>query len=201
MKKISVVGLVIMLVVGAADCAMALSERALAYRKANDLIEYAVPKAFLEGSFVANEENPRYIFSSVNDLLKACVCKTTWLIEKGELQRIGGAQQNGLEYTVYLEADCPDKTNYYAFVVQQNSDPEKWLKWRWQFHKNKAESEYGEARDRFKQAFEKGLHLAGELRFMVTDGELDMRNPEDVVLNDFRLVPIYDFEKEHNAGK
>lgn len=183
--------------IGLTGQATAVSDRAQAFRKANALNEAVVPKTFLEGAFVANEINPRYVFGSVNDLLKACPCPSSWLMDDEERRRIGDEEKRTapLEYTVYLEADCPDHLSYFVFVVQQSSDPEQWLKWRRQFHKSKAEPQYGQTKDRLQQALEGGLHLNGELRFLIVDQELDTSNPEEVMIRDFKLVPAYDLEK------
>ncbi len=201
MKRVLTTAVLLTLVMAgmsAAPC-LALTERALSYRKANGLVEYSVPREFLSGFFVANETEPRYVFGPVSRLVKACSGRKTWLIEEGELRRVEDAEKEAdprpLEFTVYLESDSPGKTVYYVFVAQRNPDSDNWMKWRWLFHKSKAEAEYRQTRDRLDHAVDEGVRLSGELRFLVVDGRLDTENPESAILRDLKLTPFYDLEK------
>ncbi|MBF0530220.1 MAG: hypothetical protein HQK55_13300 [Deltaproteobacteria bacterium] len=197
MTRFTTVGLIILLIIGTCSLSSAAGDQALASRKTLGLNEFAVPGYFLDGFFMANELNPKYFFGPVKDLVKACGCPTTWLIDDAERQRIGDVEKrtDPLEFSVYLEADCPDRLIYYGFVVQHQLDPEQWLKWRWKFHKSKAEPEYGQTRDRLKKAAQDGINPAGELRSIEINGNLDMRNPEDAIMKDLKLRPVYDLEK------
>ena len=98
--------------------AAAGSEQAMKLREQNGLSEFSPPEAFLAGNFLADETDPAYIFGRVRDFAKSLSCPTAWLIEEGERKRIEarGQQSGPVEYSIYLEADCPGKITYYIFV-------------------------------------------------------------------------------------
>ena len=203
MKRFAVLFLALVIIGLGETLALAAGEQAMAYRKANGLVEFAPPEQMLTGYFTANEISPRFIFGPIKDLRKSLACPTAWLIEDGERQRVGdlAKRKDPFEFTVYLEADRPTGPAYYVFVVQHNQNVETWLKWRWQFHKSKAEGQYGRTRDRLSQASKDGWFPTAELRFLVTGGNLDMRNPEEVVLKDLKLAPVYDLEQSRALKK
>ena len=71
-----------------------------AFRQANGLQVYLPPENFLQGSFIASEKEPAYIFGSVQEFAAALDGTTTWLIEDLELERLKAATAAGrqIEY-------------------------------------------------------------------------------------------------------
>ena len=57
---------------------------------------------------------------------------TTWLIEAGDKNQPAGpgGPDKLVEYTLYLEEDCPDKVVYYVFIDQSGLTPQQWIEWR-----------------------------------------------------------------------
>lgn len=187
--------------------ASAASPRAQELRTVNGLIPYTPPDAFLAGFFLADEMEPCFLFGSVKDFAASRNCAVTWLIEEGEKARIAKPQKpdTPLEYTLYLEEDCPDAPGgvvYYVFVDQSAMTPKQWIEWRKQFHKNKAEGEYGATRDRLEKAVTEGMKVGGELRFIMRDGELTGgKTPEDVLRQDMAFAPCYDLKQGAKLSK
>ena len=124
------------MVVAICGAAGAASEQAMKLRSQNGLSEFAPPEAFLAGNFLADETDPAFIFGKVRDFVKSLACPATWLIEEGERKRIEarGQSSDPVEYSIYLEADCPGKVTYYIFV-DRSINSAQWLEWRRQFHK------------------------------------------------------------------
>ena len=106
------------MVLAICGAAGAASDQAMKLRGENGLSEYTPPEAFLAGNFLADEIEPAFIFGKVRDFTKSLSCPATWLIEEGERKRIEarGQQSGPIEYSLYLEADCPGKVTYYVFV-------------------------------------------------------------------------------------
>ena len=177
----------------------AASEQAMKLRGKNALSEYSPPEAFLAGNFVADEVEPGYIFGKVKDFVRTRTCPTSWLIEEGERKRIESQQsQSGpVEYTLYLEEDCPGKIVYYVFVDRSQASATQWMEWRRQFHKSKTDPQYGAAKVSLEQAAQNGFPVDGELRFLEVEGSLVLKKPEEVLLGELRFPPIYDLK----AGK
>ena len=90
-----------------------------AFRQQNGLIPHTPPDWFLNGSFIARERNPNYVFGPLQDFVAALSSKTTWLIEDLELERLEQTAKEGQipEYSIYLEAVTPKQTQYWVFVV------------------------------------------------------------------------------------
>ncbi len=177
--------------------ALAASGKAVELRQSNSLVPFTPPQAFLAGCFLADEMDPSFLFGSVGEFASSRKCSVTWLIEDGEKARIDKPQKPGkpLEYTLYLEEDCPDGVNYYVFLDQSALTPKQWVEWRRQFHKNKAEGEYGAARDRMEKAVAGGLKVGGELRFIMRDGELTSSDPPEAALSKtLAFKPVYDLK-------
>ena len=82
------------------------------FRRQNGLVAYAPPAWFLEGSFIARERNPGYVFGPVQNFVRAIGSKTTWLIEDLELKRLerASADETIPEYSLFLEAVSPEHT-------------------------------------------------------------------------------------------
>lgn len=185
-----------------AAVAGAESEPAARLRTQNGLTPFAPPEAFLAGNFLADETDPAFVFGRVRDFAKSLPCPTAWLIETAEQKRIEnrGAQAGPVEYTVFLEADCGGKVAYYIFV-DRSLNPAQWLEWRRQFHKNKADPHYKEAKTSLDKAAEGGTTVTAELRFVAADGELLLKRPEDILAGELKFQPIYDLKKNQPIGK
>jgi len=192
----------IVFVLALCGAAGAASEQAMKLRSQNGLSEYTPPDAFLTGNFLADETDPAFIFGKVRDFVKSLSCPATWLIEEGERQRIEarGQQSGPIEYSIYLEADCPGKVTYYIFV-DRSFNPDKWLEWRQPFHRTKAEPHYKEAKTSLDQAAQNGVTVDAELRFVALNGDLLLKRPEDVLIGELKFHPIYDLKKNQALTK
>jgi len=190
---------IVLVICGAAGAA---SEPAVKLRSQNGLSEFAPPEAFLAGNFLADETDPAFIFGKVGDFTKSLACPATWLIEEGERKRIEarGQQSGPIEYSIYLEADCPGKVTYYIFV-DRSFNSAQWLEWRRQFHKTKADPHYKEAKTSLDQAAQNGFAVDAELRFVALNGDLLLKRPEDVLAGELKFQPIYDLKKNQALSK
>ena len=173
------------------------SEQAVKLRGQDGLSPYTPPESFLAGNFVADEVEPAYIFGKVKDFAASRSCPTTWLIEEGERKRIAERQPHSgpVEYTLYLEEDCPVKVTYYVFVDRSQANASQWMEWRKQFHKSKAEPYYGAIKASLEQATQNGFSVDAELRFVEAQGNLLLRKPEDLLTGELGFQPIYDLKQ------
>jgi len=180
----------------------AASGKAMALRQAHGLTAFQPPEKFLAGNFVADEMNPAFIFGPVQRFVGSRTCPTAWLIEAGEKKRLAGQSNSGapVEYTLYLEEDCPDRVIYYVFVDQCCLPPQQWVEWRRQFHKSKTDQQYGAAQTKLEQALKAGCAAGAELRFIQKDGELMANSPEDVLRDDLKYAPIYDLNRQQHIS-
>lgn len=196
----TLLGLAILLIITAA--ATAGSEQAVKLRSQNGLSEFTPPERFLAGNFLADETDPAYIFGSVGDFARSLACPATWLIEAAERKRVEArTEQSGpIEYSIYLEADCPGKVAYYIFI-DRSFNPDKWLEWRRPFHRSKAEPHYKEAKTSLDQAAQNGFAVAAELRFVALNGDLLLKRPEDILAGDLKFKPIYDLKNNQALAK
>jgi hypothetical protein len=174
----------------------AASEEAMKLRGKNGLSEYSPPETFLSGNFVADEVEPGYVFGRVKDFVRTRTCPTSWLIEEGERKRVESRQPESgpVEYTLYLEEDCPGKIVYYVFVDRSQANTTQWMEWRRQFHKSKTDPQYGAARLSLEQATQNGCRVDGELRFVEVEGDLLLKKPEEVLMGELKFSPIYDLK-------
>jgi hypothetical protein len=179
--------------------AWAASEQAMKLRGENGLSDYTPPETFLSGNFVADEVEPGYIFGKIKDFVSSRSCPTSWLIEEGERMRIESHQppSGPVEYTLYLEEDCPGKIVYYVFVDRSQANTTQWMEWRRQFHKSKTDPQYGAAKLSLDQAVQHGFPVDGELRFVEVQGNLLLKKPEEILMGELKFSPIYDLK----AGK
>ena len=152
----------------------------------------------MSGDFLARENEPNFVFGTVADFAAALACPAAWLIEEGEKERLSryNLAADPLEYTVYLEEACPKGARAYVFVVQANQDAKKWLEWRKQFHKSKADGFYGNTLSRLEKAGANGVVPSSELRFLVLDGDLSVIPPEDYLVNTLKFRPKYDLKAD-----
>lgn len=187
-----------LLLVGHGATALAASQKATALRQANGLTAFNPPEKFLAGNFVADEMNPAFIFGTVKAFTASRKCPTTWLIEAGEKNR----PDKLMEYTLYLEEDCPDRVVYYVFVDQSGLTPQQWIEWRRKFHgQSKTDPEYSEAKSKLDTACTAGCGVSAELRFIQKDGDLMTKSPEEVVREDLKFAPIYDLNRGQKISK
>jgi hypothetical protein len=191
------------MVLAICGAAGAASEQAMKLRSQNSLSEFAPPEAFLAGNFLADETEPAFIFGKVRDFTKSLSCPATWLIEEGERKRIEARGQSSgpVEYSIYLEADCPGKVTYYIFV-DRSINSAQWLEWRRKFHgRSKTDLHYEAARASLEQAAQKGFVVDGELRFVALNGDLLLKRPEDILAGELKFQPIYDLKKNQALSK
>ena len=182
--------------------AAAASEQAMKLRGQNGLSEFAPPEAFLSGNFLADETDPAYIFGKVRDFAKSLACPAAWLIEEAERKRVEvrGQQSGPVEYSIYLEADCPGKVTYYIFV-DRSFNPDQWMEWRRPFHRTKADPHYKDAKTSLDQAAQNGVTVVAELRFVALNGDLLLKRPEEVLAGELKFQPIYDLKKNQALSK
>ncbi len=194
----------LLLVVGHGSEALAASKKAAALRKANGLVAFTPPEKFLAGNFVADEVNPAFIFGTVKDFAASRKCPKAWLIEEGVKNRLAspGSPEATVEYTLYLEEDCPDKVVYYVFVNQSGMTPQQWMEWRRKHHhKSKADPMFSEAKSKLEQACSNGCAVSAELRFLQKNGELLNKSPEEYLRVDLKFPPIYDLSRQKKISK
>ncbi len=94
---------------------------------------------------------------------------TTWLIEDMELERLKAASADGkkIEYSLFLEAVSPDRTEYWVFVVLPYESAQAWYDGKRAYHGRKAEKYYGKTRSELERALSQGLNINAELRFWI----------------------------------
>jgi len=178
--------------------ALAASPQAQELRAAQGLTPFTPPETFLSGAFLADEIAPSYLFASVKAFADSLKCPAAWLIEEGEKARIArpAAPDAPSEYSLWLEADCPNGVTYFVFTDQSAMTPAQWIAWRKRFHGSKAERQYGEVKDQLERAQADGLRVGGELRFIVRNGELALtETPEGVLIGELAFKPGYDLRK------
>jgi hypothetical protein len=172
----------------------AAAESVQAFRQQKGLLTYGPPAWFLEGYFIARERNPGYVFGPVRDFVRALGGKTTWLIEDVELKRVERASQDGKspEYSLFLEAISPERTEYWVFVALPHESPQEWFDARRAYHGRKAEDYYGRTQSELGRALDQGLKIKAELRFFIEKGDISLESPEDVIMNRYTFQPVYD---------
>jgi hypothetical protein len=192
-----------LLLVGNGATALAASQKATALRQANGLVAYTPTDKFLAGNFVADEMNPAVIFGTVKALTASRQYPTAWLIEEGVKARLAapGSPDQPVEYTLYLEEDCPDKVVYYVFIDQSLLTPQQWIDWREKFHKSKAGEQFASAKSKLEQACTAGCGVGAELRFIQVNGDLMTKSPEAYLLQDLKFAPIYDLNQQKKISK
>jgi hypothetical protein len=186
-----------LLLAGNGATALAASPKAAALRQANGLTAFTPPEKFLAGNFVADEMNPGFIFGTVKAFVAARKCPTAWLMEAGAQK----SPDQPMEYTLYLEEDCPNQVVYYVFIDQSGLTPQQWIEWRKKAHGSKAEPEYGSTKSKLDTACQAGCGVGAELRFIQKDGDLQTKSPEEVVRVDLKFAPIYDLNQQKKISK
>ena len=179
------------------------SKKAMALRQANGLAAFTPPDKFLAGNFVADELNPKFIYGPVKNFVASRKCPTTWLIETGDKNRPAWPRDKDeeVEYTIFLEEDCPNKVIYYVFVDQSRLTPEQWIAWRKRFHgSTKTEPAYGSTKSKLDKACQDGCGIDGELRFIQINGELLTKSPEEVLIVE-KYSAVYDLDQQKKISK
>lgn len=163
-------------------------------RQENGLQAYVPPEGFLRGHFIASEKNPVHLFGPVRDFVKALGASTTWLVEDMEAERVQAASAGGkkIEYSVFLEAVFPDRTEYWVFVVLPYETAQAWYDAKRAYHGGKAEPYYGKTRSELAHALTQGFTMTGELRFWIDDGETSLKSPENVIMDRYKFQPVFD---------
>ena len=164
------------------------------FRQKNGLQAYVPPEWFLRRYFIASEKNPGYVFGPVQEFVGALDGTTTWLIEDMELERLEAASADGkkIEYSLFLEAVSPDRTEYWIFVVLPYESAQAWYDAKRAYHGRKAEGYYGKTRGELERALNQGLSINAELRFWIENGETSLQTPEGVIMSRYKFQPVFD---------
>lgn len=165
-----------------------------AFRQQNGLMSHTPPAWFLNGSFIARERNPNYVFGPLQDFVAALSSKTTWLIEDLELERLEQTAEEGQipEYSIYLEAVTPKQTQYWVFVVLPYENAQQWYDARRAYHGRKASNYYGKTQKQLENALQQGLMIRAELRFLIEGGITRLQAPEVIIMDRYNIRPIFD---------
>jgi len=174
--------------------AVVSAESAQAFRQKNGLQAYVPPEWFLKGNFIACEKNPSYVFGPVQNFVGALVGTTTWLIEDMELERLEAASKDGkkIEYSLFLEAASPDRTEYWVFVVLPYESAQAWYDAKRAYHGRKAEEYYGKTQSELERALSQGFNVNAELRFWIENSETSLQSPENVIMSKYKFQPVFD---------
>ena len=177
-------------------------DSAQSFRQQNGLLSYDPPTWFLEGYFFARERNPGYVFGPVHNFVSAIVGKTTWLIEDMELKRLERATTEGTnpEYSLFLEAVSPERTEYWVFVVLPHESAGEWFAARRAYHGRKAEGYYGKTQTMLERALGHGLKIKAEIRFFIDKGKISLESPEDIIMKKYKFQPIFDLSTGRRLG-
>jgi hypothetical protein len=203
MRRLFLVFLGFLVLVGTGAGVWAASEKAMALRQANGLVAFTPSEKFLAGNFMADETNPTFIFGPVQAFAASRKCPTTWLVEEEPKKSPAGpgSPDKPPESTVYLEEDCPNQVVYYVFMDQSNMNPQQWMEWRRHLHKSKADSMFASAKAKLDKACQDGCEVSAELRFIQKDGELLAKSPEKVLRVDLKFAPIYDLNQQKKISR
>ncbi|MDH3568010.1 MAG: hypothetical protein OEM61_11750 [Desulfobacteraceae bacterium] len=170
------------------------AESGRAFRQKNGLQAHVPAEWFLKGYFIAREKNPGYVFGPVQNFVGALDGTTTWLIEDMELERLKAAAAEGkkIEYSLFLEAVSPDRTEYWVFVVLPYESAQAWYDAKRAYHGRKAEEYYGKTQGELERALGQGLNINAELRFWIEKGETSLQTPENVIMSRYKFQPVFD---------
>jgi hypothetical protein len=172
-------------------------ESSQSFRQKIGLQAYVPPEWFLKGYFIACEKNPGYVFGPVQNFVRALGGTTTWLIEDMELERLQAASKDGkkIEYSLFLEAASPDRTEYWVFVVLPYESAQAWYDAKRAYHGRKAEEYYGKTRNELEHALSQGFNINAELRFWIENSETSLQTPENVIMSKYKFQPVFDLGK------
>ncbi len=174
-------------------------DSAQSFRQQYGLLPYDPPTWILEGYFIARERNPGYVFGPVQKFVQAMGNTTKWLIEDLELKRLERTSADGTtpEYSLYLEAVSPERTEYWIFVVLPHESAREWFAARRAYHGRKAKGYYGKTQSMLERAFSQGIKIKAEIRFFIKEGNISLESPEDIILNRYKFPPVFDL----NTGR
>lgn len=197
LKRLKTCGLVtsVLILVALIITASAIAEgSAPEFRQQNGLVAYSPPDWFLEGYFIAREKNPAFVFGAVQDFVRTLGGKTTWLIEDLELERLKRTSANGAypEYSLYLEVVSKERTEYWVFVALPYENAREWFEARRAYHGGKTQNYYGKTQGMLERAFDQGLKIKAELRFLIEQGDIRLEPPEDLIMSRHKFKPIFD---------
>jgi len=194
LKRWRLVASVFMVTILVITAPLVSAESFQAFRQKNGLQAYIPPEWFLKAHFIACENNPEYVFGPVQDFVGALDGKITWLIEDMELERLKVASADGekIEYSMFLEAVSPDRTEYWVFVVLPYESAQAWYDARRAYHGSKAEEYYGKTRSELENALSQGLNIKAELRFWIENGKTSLQAPESVIMGRYKFQPVFD---------
>jgi hypothetical protein len=184
--------------------AWAASAKAEALRKSTGLVAFTPSEKFLASNFLADEINPTFIFGPVKAFAASRKCPTTWLIEEAAPNRPAApaSPDAPMEYTLFLEEDCPGKVVYYVFIDQSGPSPQQWYDYRRKFHgQTKTEPQFGAIKAKLEQACQAGCGIGAELRFIQKNGELLPKSPEKVLRGDLKFAPIFDLSQQKKISR
>ena len=172
------------------------------FRQQNGLLTYDPPAWFLDGYFIARERNPGYVFGTVQKFVQAMGNQTTWLIEDLELKRLQRTLADGTtpEYSLFLEAFSPERTEYWVFVTLPHENAGEWFAARRAYHGRKAEGYYGKTQTMLERAISQGIKIKAEIRFFIEKGKISVESPEDIILNKYKFQPIFDLSTGRSLG-
>jgi|UniRef100_A0A7V6A240 hypothetical protein len=157
---------------------------------------------FLSANFVADETNPSFVVGPVKAFAASRKCPTAWLYEADRKPPAEAAgKEIPMEYTAYLEEDCPHKIVYYVFIDQRGLTPQQWIEWRQRFQKNKTEEEYGSTKSKLEKACVAGCGCNADLRFIQINGQLLNKSPEKYLRTGGRFVPLYDLNLQKKLSR
>ena len=164
------------------------------FRQKNELQAYVPPEWFLKGYFIACEKNPHYVFGPVQNFVGALGGTTTWLIEDMELEGLEAASADGkkIEYSLFLEAASPDRTEYWVFVVLPYESAQAWYDAKRAYHGRKADEYYGKTQSELERALSQGFNINAELRFWIENSETSLQTPENVIMSKYKFQPVFD---------
>ena len=177
-------------------------DSAQSFRQRNGLLPYDPPTWFLEGFFIARERSPGYVFGTVQDFVRTIGGKTTWLIEDLELKRLERVSADGTtpEYSLFLEAVSPDRTEYWVFVILPHESATEWFAARRAYHGRKAEGYYGKTQSMLERAISRGFKIKAEIRFFIEKGNISLEAPEEIILNRGKFKPVFDLSTGRSLG-
>jgi hypothetical protein len=145
-------------------------ESAQSFRQQNGLLAYAPPAWFLEGNFIARERNP------------------------------ASADGTTPEYSLFLEAVSPERTEYWVFVVLPYENAKEWYDARRAYHGRKAEGYYGKTQSMLERALSQGLRIKAEIRFLIEKGDIRLEPPEAMIMDRYKFQPVFDLSSGRWLG-
>ena len=132
----------------------------------------------------------------MQNFVQAIGNKTTWGIEELELKRLEQALADGTtpEYSLFLEAVSPERTEYWVFVTLPHGSAGEWFAARRAYHGRKAEGYYRKTQTMLERAINQGLKIKAEIRFFIEKGEISLTSPEEIIMSRNKFQPVFDLK-------